>query len=447
MNIIVIGMGQVGRHIAEVLVTEQHDVTLIDTDIDALSYAEENMDVMTLKGHGGSVQTLIEAKVGEADLLIAVTSSDEVNLLASLLAKRMGARRVVARVSDPENQPREGEDLAGILGIDLTISPELLAASEIKRLIDSRSALWVEELADGQVTLMQLPVHDPEESTLGSTLAELNLPAGCLVAAIARSEDFIIPHGQEIIMDGDEVFLIGQSDVVASARRYFVSGSESATGKVVIIGGSDIGFYLARQLAAADIDTVIVEQNRDRCRELSEQLENVVVLNGDGTQKALLREEGLDSADVFVSATKSDEINLMAGLLARKMGVPRTIALVHKPDYAPVYKQLGIDTTISPRLMAASQVLRYVRAGKIISVTVLAGGRGEAIELEVQRGSRIENVPLKNADFPRGAVIGAVATSKGVIIPRGDDVIPAGARVVVFTTRDVRRQVERVFRK
>ena len=155
----------------------------------------------------------------------------------------------------------------------------------------------------------------------------------------------------------------------------------------------------------------------------------------------------MDNADVFVSATKSDEINLMAGLLARKMGVPRTITLVHKPDYAPIYKTLGIDTTISPRLMAANQVLRYVRAGKIISVTVLAGGRGEAIELEVQRGSRIADVPLKDVKFPRGAVIGAAVIGKDIIIPRGDDSIPAGARVVVFTTPDVRQQVERAFRK
>jgi len=447
MNIIVIGMGQVGRHIAGVLVTEKHDVTLIDTDQEALSYAEENMDVLTLRGHGGSVQTLMKAKVGEADLVIAVTSSDEVNLLASLLAKRMGARKVVARVSDPENQPGTEEDLAEILGIDLTISPELLAASEIKRLIDTRSALWVEELAEHRVTLMQLPVTDPAENTIGTSLADLPLPPGCLVAAIVRGEDFIIPHGQETIALGDEVFLIGRSEVVAQARRLFVTDSGAETGKVVIIGGSEIGFYLARLLAETAIETVVVEQNRDRCRKLSEQLENVVVLNGDGTQKAFLREEGLDNADVFVSATKSDEINLMAGLLARKMGVPRTIALVHKPDYAPVYKTLGIDTTISPRLMAANQVLRYVRAGKIISVTVLAGGRGEAIELEVQRGSQIADTPLKDVNFPRGAVIGAAVIGKDIIIPRGDDSIPPGARVVVFTTPEVRRQVERAFRK
>lgn len=447
MNTIVVGMGQVGRHIAEVLVVEKHDVTLIDTDTEALSYAEENMDVMTLRGHGGSIHTLMEAKVGEADLLIAVTSSDEVNLLASLLAKRMGAQKVVARVSDPANQPGSDENLADLLGIDLTISPELLAADEILRLLGTRSALWVEEMAEGRVTLMQLPVSDPAAGAIGSTLAELPLPAGCLVAAIIRGDDFIIPHGDETIRLGDEVFIVGESDVVSEACGLFVAGPKESTGKVVIIGGSDIAFYLARLLTKADIDTVIVEKNRERCRELSEQLERVVVLNGDGTQKAFLREEGLDSADVFVSATKSDEINLMAGLLARKMGVPRTIALVHKPDYAPVYKTLGINSTISPRLLAANQVLRYVRPGKIISVSVLAGGRGEAIELEVQRGSRIADVPLKDADFPRGAVIGAAVIGKKVKIPRGNDSIPSGAHVVVFTTPDVRQQVERAFRK
>ncbi len=447
MDIIVVGIGEVGRHIAEVLVTEKHDVTLIDTDVESLNYAEENMDVMTLRGHGGSIQTLMEAKVGQADLLIAVTSSDEVNLLASLLAKRMGAQKVVARVSDPENQPRPGENLAEILGIDLTISPEMLAADEILRLINSRSALWVEEMADRRVTLMQLPVYEPIEGTIGTTLADLPLPSGCLVAAIIRGEDFIIPDGEEKIALGDEVFLVGESDVVAGAKGFFVAEPEESAGKVVIIGGSDIGYYLARLLTEVGIEGVIVEKNRDRCRELSEQLEDIVVLNGDGTQKAFLREEGLDIAEVFVSATKSDEINLMAGLLAKKMGVPRTIALVHKPDYAPVYKTLGINSTISPRLMAANQVLRYVRAGKIISVSILAGGRGEAIELEVQRGSQIAEVPLKDANFPKGAVIGAAVIGKKVIIPRGDDSIPAGARVVVFTTPGVRRQVERAFRK
>jgi trk system potassium uptake protein len=446
MDVVVIGLGEVGKHIAAVLVGEDHNVTLIDQSESALAHAHETMDVMTLCGDGGSLSTLSQAKADSADLVIAVTDNDEINLLACLMAKKLGAEKVVARVSDTSDPLTTDSTLANSLGIDMVISPERAAAVELTRIIEASGVSWVETFSEDRIEMVRLRIIDESAPSVGKTLLELTSVPNALVAAIGRSGTFIIPDGSERILVDDEIYLIGRTEVLDEAREVLV-GPKREFSKVVIIGASGIGRSLAELLADTKISTYIVERDGLTAEQTAMQVAGTTVIHGDGTQSDFLRSTGMSNADVFVVVTKSDEVNLMAGLLAKKLGIPMVIALAHKPDYAPIYEELGIDTTISPRLLAANQVLRYVRKGRVVSVSVLANGAGEVLELQTIKGARICAKPLRDLGFPSGARIGAVLTEDEVVIPSGDYTIPENAHVIVFTTPERREDVERLFRK
>ena len=444
MNVVVIGMGEVGKHIAEVLLSEGQDVTLIDQSENALAHAHETMDVMTLRGDGGSLETLTQAGIDAADLVVAVTDNDEINLLACLMAKKLGAKRVVARVSDTGDPLASGSAWAGNLGIDMVISPEHAAAIEIRRFIDAAGVSWIESFGEERVEMIRVRIDPEQTDSVGKPLRELGIPAKTLVAAIGRGETFIIPDGNEHIAAGDDVYLIGKTDVLPQARTV-LAGPFRPVSKIVIMGASPIGRALAHLLEDSGIDTIIIERNVDRAEAIAMELQTGIVLRGDGTHSEFLREENLDNADVFIACTKSDEVNLMAGLLAKKLGIPTAISISHKPDYAPIYEELGIDHTISPRLLAAKSVLRSIRQGPTVSVSVLANGSGEILELEAEPESPITATRLADANFPQGARIGAVTTNSTVDVPGGDYVIPARARAIVFTVPDKRKAVEKLF--
>jgi trk system potassium uptake protein TrkA len=446
MDVVVIGMGEVGKHIASVLLSENHNVTLIDRSESALSHAHESMDVMTLSGDGGSIETLTQAGISSADLVIAVTDNDEVNLLAALMAKKLGAERVVARVSDTGDPLAAGGSWAANLGIDMVISPERAAADEIRRIIQAGGVSWVESFGEDRIEMIRLRVNAERSPAVGKALYEIPAPPNSLVAAIGRGEKFIIPDGSAVLADDDEIYLIGRTDILPDARAALV-GPHRPVSKVVIMGASEIGLSLAHLLDNTGIDTCIIERSASRAEEIAMKLGKTVVYHGDGTQSDFLRSENLDNADVFIAVTRTDEVNLMAGLLAKKVGIETVIAVAHKADYAPIYEELGIDITISPRLLAANAILGHVRKGPVVSVSVLANGAGEILELQAVKGARVIGIPLKDVGFPQGARIGAVATEDEVTVPGGDFEIPVGARVIVFTTPDKRESVERLFRK
>lgn len=444
MNVVIIGMGEVGKHITEVLLSEGQNVTLIDESESALAHAHETMDVITLRGDGGSIATLSKAGIDHSHLVVAVTDNDEINLLACLLAKRLGAEKVVARVSDTGDPLASEGQWAENLGIDLVISPERAAAVEIRRIVDSAGLSWVESFGEDRIEMIQVKVERDSSESIGKALKDIRLPGNALVAAIGRGETFIIPDGNEHIANGDEVYLIGKSDALPDART-ILAGPYRQTSKVVIMGASATGRALAHLLEKSGIDTTIIERDAERAQQLAMELESGVVLRGDGTQSDFLKEENLNNADIFIATTKSDELNLMAGLLAKKLGIATAIAIAHKPDYAPIYRELGIDHTISPRLLAAKEVLRYMRRGPTVSVSVLADGAGEILELEAEEGSAITASRLAEVGFPQGARIGAVTTDEGVHVPGGDFQVPEGARVIVFSTPDNREAVEKMF--
>lgn len=447
MKALIIGLGEVGKYVAAVLAQEKHDVTLVDADAASLAKAEETVDALALRGHGASMGTLREAGADKADLVVAVTDRDEINLLSALMAKQLGAGRTVARVT---NRAYLDDDERGyyhnFLGIDLVVSTQILVANEIHKLIKSFGAVAVENFADNRVELVEIPVTE-DARVAGKPLSDLSLPENVLVAALLRHDKVIIPGGADVVLAGDEVFLIGRIENMREAEQLFGRTQQRRAHKVVIIGGGDVGYSVARLAERDGLAVTLFDESPERCDELAHLLHRTVIINGDGTDLNLLREEGVQNTDVFVATSGDDEVNLMSSLLAKNLGARKTVTLVNRPDYIPTYEHLGLDATVSPRLFAASQILKYAREGEVVAVSLLAEGKAEILELIPQEGSAIVGTPLMDLNFPRGAVVAAVATEAVAVLPTGRHVIEAGNSVVVFTLPDVRPAVERLFRK
>ncbi len=450
MDIIVIGLGEVGKYITSVLVGEGNNVTVVDRDASALGAVEEGMDVLAWRGNGATLRGLEETRAAQADLVIATSSEDESNILASIMAKQLGARRVIARVSNRIHMPNEQGVFYNYFGVDLLISPEMLTAIEITKQVRSVGAIMVENFADNRIELIQLAIGEENpllDRPLHNISQEYLLGRGLGIAGILREGALLIPSGADSIQVGDEVFIIGRCESMDQIEGIFGKTRRRSAHRAMLIGGGEIGFSVAREMERLGIDVVLIERDPNRADELAEQLHRTTILNGDGTNLPLLEEEGAGNVDVFIAVSPDDETNLMAGLLAKRLGCKKVVALVHRPDYGPIYEQLGIDAAISPRLLAARQIVKYVREGEVVSTAVLADGRGEILELIAAEGCRIVNKPLIDTNFPRGAMIGAVAGPSGVYVPSGSDVIRPGNTVIVFTTPQVRPQVERMFRK
>lgn len=445
MNIIVIGLGQVGKYIADVLFKEKHNITLIDSDAGVLDEVGDTIDALTLVGNGASAQNLALAEVSSSDLVIAVSSKDEVNLLGAAASKQLGAKRAIARVSGFDIWQSSQPVSTGLLEIDLIINIKMIAALEIVRLIRSMEAILVEVFANNEVEAAQFRVAETSE-IINTPLKDLDLPGQSIIASIVRDEKLIIPGGEDIITPDDEVFVIGSiNDIPQVGELLGGKGSVKQAERVVIVGGGEIGYWVAQALIGRGVDVMIIEKDRERCVYLSETLDKATIINGDGTSAELLREEHIENYDAFITLSNDDELNLMSALLAKAVGAGKTIALVHKPDYGQLYEQIGIDATISPRILAAKHILKYTREGALRQVSPIMGGQGEIIEIAAEEGSSITRKQLDKVGFPKGAVIGAVTGSDGVYIPRGGDTIKEGSSAVIFMLPKVRKKVLKLF--
>jgi trk system potassium uptake protein len=442
MYIVVIGLGEMGRHLLEVLDKEGHDVVAIDSNAEAIRYAEDNFDVMCLSGYGASQEVLDKAGVSKADLVVAVTDDDEVNLIAALAARQLGARRAVARAQGDEWARWTEGVRYGLLGVDVVINPRVLVGQELGKIARSHGATEVMDLAQDRIELVQVGM-DASSRLANRPLMKLDLPRGTLIAAIVREGELFVPGGADVLVPGDRVYLIGQPQAILAAEDQFTAKREAR--RVCIVGGGVVGQALARSLLAHQTQVVLVERNRAQAEALSAKLDGVTVLHGDGTDMKLLEEEEVGTYDLFAAVTAEDEVNLMAALIARRVGVPRVATVVQRAAYLPIYRELGIDIALSPRTVASDHILRFARAGEIHSLTMLEGGAAEVLELTASADCRAAGKPLKRMNLPRGALLAAIVHADRVVIPRGDDVVHAGDRVVILTTREARRTVERIF--
>lgn len=442
-KVVIGGAGTVGRHIAMLLEREDHDVVLIDEDPAALREVESLLDVQTLQGHAASPSVLTRAGAEEAELMLALTNSDEVNLLAAFSAKQLGARKTIARARSAWCLDNELVDFRMRLHIDLVLNPEILTAVEIIKFLDNPDALALAHFAHGRVQLRQF-VLAPESEFAGQALKDIRLPEGVLVVMKASGQDVEIPTGDTTLTPGDRLTIMGQPERIPEAQRRFRLPAEAAR-HVTIAGGGNTGLFLAETLEGKRFSVTLVEIDPARCDLLSERLEQTRVVHGDATNADFLREERLNRSDVFIAVTEDDETNLMSCLLAKDLGTKQTITKIARPDYTPLVSKLGIDLALSPRLVMADRILTMIHRGKINAVSLLEGGKVEVIEFVAKKGAPIVGKPLSQARTPRGALIGAIVRKGQVRVPRGTDAIQPGDNVIVLALDSVMDDVEKRF--
>lgn len=432
MKIVIIGAGKVGYQLVESLAKEGHDIIVIDINQAILDKINDNFDVLTIKGNGISSNLLKREEIRGSDLLIAVANSDEANVVACITAKKIGIRRVIARVRNPE-YVLESEFMRNELGIDYIINPEFATANEIIRLLLNTNTSYAEDFANGRVRMSEIQIESSSH-LIGRQIKDIDLPGSVVITAITRNGEVIIPNGSDYILHGDTLYIIGEKTAVDSfAKTAGIHIINNRVKNVLIVGGGKIGYYLAKEFERRGVNVKIIEQDINRCRELAESLNNALVLHGDGTDLFLLKAENVETMDAFIAVTGFDEENLLVSLLAKQLGAKKVIAKVSRPNYTSVLETIGIDCAVSPRLITASDILRIVRGGKVVSISLLIGGRAEVVEIIPQKGAPILDRQLKEVGIPKGVIIGAILRNGKVIIPNGNSVIKNNDRVIVFT--------------
>ncbi|MFH1137278.1 MAG: Trk system potassium transporter TrkA [Pseudomonadota bacterium] len=446
MKVIIVGAGEVGYHIAQKLSRENKDVVLIDRGEERLKQISETLDAQVLCGSGASPSLLREAGIESADMIIAVTDSDEANLVACLMSRIISPQTTrIARIRNQEYLELKDLSHSEALGLNLVINPDSEVVKQVLRLLEVPGAVDVIDFADGLVRLIGLKIG--EKSRLaGQTmigLREIDPEQHLLVAAIYRDGKVTIPHGLTKVEAGDLVYVATRPREVEQVLKLF--GLRPTPVKyVMIVGGGQVGGQLALKLEAKKgIRVKLIERSAEKCRELGELLDKTVVLKGDGTDQTLLEEENVADVDVFIALTNDEEENVLSCLLARRLGAHQTITRVNKFSYIPLVAAIGLDTLVSSRLSAVSAILRSIRKGKVVSAAALKGEDAEVLEFEALKTSDIVGRPLRDIKFPRQALITAIVRQGRVIIPRGDTVIAPRDRIIVFARREAIPKVEK----
>ncbi len=440
MRITILGAGEVGKHLARALIGDGHAVVLIDSDRRAVQKARDSLDIEVIEGHGGSVEVLDRALVSTCDLVCAVTHNDELNMLASLLAKKLGAKQTAVRVHGLSHITKRRFFYRKTLEFDLTISPEEMTASAISRQVRGQDLVSVETVADGKIQLNRFELTGRFDAA-GKKIKDIKLPRQCLITALVRGTSILIPTGEDEVRMGDEVLLIGATETMERVDK-ILGGRISMPRKVMIVGGGRNGRAVARTLERLRLKLKILDQSIEHCETLASLLPNAEIEHGDGTNLQHLKESNVEKVDLFLALTDNDEVNLISCQLAKEIGATKTIAIVSKPDYQDLYKRLNVNAIISPRTLVAERILRFVRSGGDARITSIEHGRAEVIELGIGDRSPLIGKALKDIDFPRGSLVGAIVRGEGVFVPRGGDILEADDMLIVFALTQARKNVE-----
>ncbi len=444
MRVIVVGAGVVGYNTAVMISQEHHDVVVIEESEEKIDRIRRKLDVMTVQGNGANPTVLEEAGARQADLVVAATDIDEVNMVACFTAKQMGARRTVARLRREEYVSNGGAATFSVMGIDHVVTPEVVAAEEIVDVLSSGSALSAEDFGAGKIRMVEYKVLDAP--ILDVPLAEVKFPKPCKVVAIVRPEGAIIPRGGDSIRSGDHIYVVADRGHIRDLEPLFgVAKGAGAPHNITLFGCGRTGFQLAKILERHNVRVKVIEQNRERCELLAAELRNARVICGDEHELDVFREEAIPGVDAFVAITARGELNILMALLAKQMGVRRTVAVFNEPEYVPLAEKFGIDAAISPLLLSAGAILKFVRRGQVLAVTLLEQQQAEAIELVAAPGSRVVGKSLSELRFPRGATVGAILRGGKATVPGGADRILAGDRVVVVALPSTIPAVEGLF--
>lgn len=432
MRVIIIGAGKVGYNLALELSKENHDVVIIDNDQEVLRRAEENLDVLCIKGNGVSTHILLEAGIHYTDLLIAVTNSDEVNMVCCLTAKKLGAPNTIARIRDPE-YAHELSMLKEEIGLDMVINPEHAAADEIARNISFPAAVNVESFAKGRVKMIEIKVTEDMPIT-GVKLKDMSnkIPHPILVGAVVRNGEVIVPNGEFQIEVDDSVYILGNPSGIMNFFRGWSYHSQKVR-NVMIVGAGRIAYYLTKLLYEMGAKVKIIEIDREKCTEFAELLPNTLLINGDGTDEEVLLSENINEMDVFIALTGMDEENLISALIAKQNGAKRVVSKISRMNYMGVVSKLGIDNVICPKIITTNQILTYVRGNSIESLYRIVEGQAEILEFISKEDNEILNIPLKKLNLPKDVLVATIVRKDEVVIPRGHDIIKKGDRVIIIT--------------
>lgn len=446
MKIVIAGAGDVGFHLAKLLSMEQQDIVLIDRDQDVLDFAATHLDVSTLYGDSASIKVLKQAEVGKARLFLAVTTSEKNNLITAILAKKLGARQTIARVNNQEYLEPEQRANFQELGIDSLISPTLLAANEIVRLLGQSRVTDIFDFENGKLSLIGVSVDD-NSPIMNRTVEEVAAENPGLYfkpIAILRGDRTILPRGFTQIRKRDHVYFLSNKERLDEILTIVGKEDPVRMRNIMIIGGTEIGLKTA-QLLEKDYNVTVIELSKENCKGLASSLNEALIIKGDPSNVELLKEEGLSRMDAFIALTPNSETNIITSLVASEEGVRKTISLVDNVDYTHISQNIGIDTIINKKLIAANNIFRFVRKGKIEAIASLHGVDAEIIEYLIHKDNRLTKKPIKDLHFPDKAVIAGIIRGEESIFPKGDFQLQKGDKVIVFTQHESLGKIERLF--
>jgi trk system potassium uptake protein TrkA len=448
MRIIIAGGGEVGSLIARRLVREGNEIVIIEEDTERCSALEEMFDVRVVCGSAASVRVLREAGLANADMLIAITSMDAINIMACMAAQAESAVKVkVARLRTPEIEDWKAIYSKMGLHLDLIIQPELEATARILRVLRVPGVSDIIDFADGRVRLfgMNIEADSPFAGVALEDLDRAGPPKNSLIALIFRGSQVIIPHGGARLEAGDHAYIVTTAQETDATMR-FMGVKAGKLQRVLVLGGKQAGIWMAQHLEAQGVNVTMFEKDARRCEKIAGILRKTIIINADGMDESTLTEHSIENSDAYLALTGDDEDNIIACLLARRLGARKVVALTDRLNYFTLAQRLGINALVSPRLAAVDRILQFVRKGRVLSVTTFREEEAEAIELLADPHSRFVGKRLRDLRLPREAIVGAIARPDGqVIVPRGEATIQAGDRVIFFALSKVVQKLETAF--
>jgi trk system potassium uptake protein len=454
MYIVVVGAGAAGFYVASLLSREKQEIAVIEQDEEAAEQVRRTLDVGVVVGNAAIPRVLWQAEVQRADLLVAVTGSDETNMITCFMAKGLGAKKTIARVRNPEysgyilvgdKSPYSSRKVVKpkSLGVDLLVNPEIEAAREIVSILSGLYVTPMEEFADGRVQLREFRAESA--AVVGKRLSEIPFPRPCSVVMFEHAEELRVPNSAQRVQKGDRLYLVAaRKDMDQLGAIFEVPRRSPRT--VVIFGGGTIGFHVAEALEKRGVQVKLIEKSAARCQELSSKLRRTVVIQGGRPDRDLLVDEGVAHSDAFVAATGDESLNILAGLVAKDVGVSRNIVVVDEPEYIPLAEAVGVDVAMSPLLLCGSRIAHYVLHGGAVSVALLGKEDAQAIEFIVGANARVSKHSIDELEWPKGAVIGAVVRGDAVMIPTGETMLEPNDVVIVAALLDEIPAVERLFK-
>jgi trk system potassium uptake protein len=446
VHIIIVGGGGVGYELARNLSEKQQDVVVIEKNEVKARRFKESLDVMVIEDNGASAAVLEQAGVKDASMLIAVTQLDEINMIACMLAKKYNVPITIGRIRSNAYVSEQSVLSTSQLGIDIVINPERVAAMEISKMLHFPDATEVEYFNQGTVMMIGVVVG-AEAGITDVPLHKLPLGQNCIVVGISDHDGkFIVPGGRDVIKPGNKIYLLGDTKTLKDISS-LLHHEKTQVNQVTILGGGMIAYQLAKLLEESkqNFNVKLIEKDEHRCEGLCKTLQKTLVLQGDATEIAMLKEEDTDQADAVIAATSDDRSNIVAALLARQFGVKKIICEVMKPHYVPVYNALGIESLINPRLLAAAQIMRLIRREDVVALSILQDEKAEVVEMILPESAKVVNRKIADAGLPRGMLIGSVVRNGDVIVPNGNTVLKANDHLVIFAVPKVSIKLDRYF--